>query len=121
MNIPQMALLACAALALSSVAVADPPWKMAGNIGARHFVVVQAADATDTGLLKEAAVAACPPELPCVVAFWSDSAAVPTAMPMTRTQQAAMVALYVRNPRSGTEELQLKCPPDKPSETKCLR
>lgn len=103
-----------------SAAPAQPSWKHVSTLGQRHFVVIDAAQASDPQLLKQAAQATCPPAKPCVVAFWSDAAAVPAALPMSREQQAAQVAQYLRNPSSGSEELLLKCSAAQSAGAKCL-
>lgn len=101
-------------------ALAQPQWKYVGSLGQRQLVVVEASAATDTDLLKQAAAVTCVPDQPCVVAFWSDAAAVPSVMPMSAAQQQAIVAQYLRNPKSGIEELLLKCGSGNSSSGKCL-
>lgn len=112
---------ASAAIMATSGALAQPQWKHVGTLGQRHMMVVEPAVATNVQLLKQAAATACVAAKPCVVAFWSDAAEVPSTMPMTMAQQQAMVAQYVRNPASGKEELMLKCTSADPAGTKCLR
>ena len=114
-------LVAVATLAsLATSAVAQPAWKHVGRLGQRQLVVIETSAATDLEMLKKAAAASCVPKQPCVVGFWSDAAEVPRSMPMSAVQQQAMVAQYIRNPKSGQEELLLKCTPDTPSGTKCM-
>ena len=108
-------------LAMASGALAQPSWKHVGSLGQRQLVVVEPAAAADSDLLRKAAAAACVPGQPCVVAFWSDIAEVPSSIPMSATQQQAMVAQYIRNPVSGAEELLLKCASDDQAAGKCLR
>jgi len=104
-----------------SAAPAQSSWKHVGSLGQRQLVVVEPAYASNPELLKTAAAAACVPAQPCVVAFWSDIAEVPSRMPMSAAQQQAMVAQYIRNPVSGAEELLLKCASDDQAAGKCLR
>ena len=113
--------IAVAAIAAASGALAQPQWKHVGTLGQRHMMVVEPSAASNAQVLKQAAATACVSAKPCVVAFWSDAAEVPTTMPMTTAQQQAMVAQYVRNPGSGKEELMLKCTSADPAGTKCLR
>jgi len=113
-------LLSSAALLTSSWVLAEVPWKHVGTLGQRHLVLVDTAVQDNAEQLKQAALTVCAPGKPCIVAFWSDAAAVPTAMPMTSLQQQAMVAQYLRNPASGQETLLLKCPPYNTGNTKCL-
>ena len=100
---------------------AAPPWQHVRNIGMRQFVVVDPASSTNAEILKQAAQAVCTPAKACVVMFWSEAAAVPTTMPMTRVQQQAVIAQYMRNPASGSEELLLRCRSNEPTAAKCLR
>jgi hypothetical protein len=112
---------AAAMLAASGMALAEAPWRHAGTMGMRQFVVVQPAAAADAAVLKRAAREVCLPGQACVVVFWREGAAVPKKMPMTRAQQRAVIAQYFRNPASGNEELLLKCRAGEPSGRKCLR
>jgi len=112
--------LAWAALLASSGVLAEAPWKHVGTLGQRHLMLVDAGVQDNAEQLKQAALTVCAPAKPCLVAFWSDAAAVPAAMPMTSQQQQAMVAQYLRNPASGKESLLLKCPPYNTANTKCL-
>lgn len=114
--------IAATALVAASGALAEPQWKHVGTVGNRHIVVVAPADAGNTGVLTQAAEAACVAGQPCIVGFWSDQTAAPNAMPMSRAQQEAMVAQYVRNPASGKTELMFKCISETPASTsiKCL-
>lgn len=110
-----------AMLAASGAALADPPWRHAGSMGARQFVVVDPAASTDAETLRQAAGEVCTPDRACVVLFWAEAKSVPKKMPMTQAQQQAVVARYFRNPASGNEELLLKCRGDEPGGSKCLR
>lgn len=113
--------IAAAAIVVATGVLAQPQWKHVGTLGQRHMMVVEPSVVSNAQLLKQAAATACIPTKPCVVAFWSDAAEVPAAMPMTTAQQQAMVAQYVRNPVSGKEELLMKCTSADPAGTKCLR
>lgn len=109
-----------AMLAVSGVSLAAP-WRHAGTMGMRQFVVVDPAVSDDAEALKQAAKEVCTPNQACVVLFWAAASAVPGKMPMTKAQQRAVVAQYFRNPATGTEELLLKCQGDEPRGQKCLR
>lgn len=112
---------AVAMMAMSGMATATPPWRHAGSMGMREFVVVEPSVSADAETLKQAASGVCASNRACVVMFWSEASSVPKKMPMTRTQQRAAVAQYFRNPATGSEELLLKCRGDEPKGQKCLR
>ena len=109
------------AMAAAGAAQAEQPWTHVGSVGQRQFVLVDPDAASDAATLKRAAEAVCEPGKACVVVFWSEAAAVPSQMPMTRPQQQAAVAQYFRNPASGSEELLMRCPANAPLGSKCLR
>jgi microcystin degradation protein MlrC len=109
-----------AALVAAPVALAGAPWQQVRTIGQRHFVVVDAAQARNTELLDRAAVELCPSKQACVVTFWSDPASVPMQMPMTRGQQQAVVAQYLRNPVTGKADLLLRCRDGNTRDPRCL-
>lgn len=113
--------VAAAMLAAYGMAQAEPPWRHAGSMGMRQFVVVEPSASSDAETLKQAASGVCAANRACVVMFWSEASAVPKKMPMTRAQQRAVVAQYFRNPATGSEELLLKCQGDEPRGQKCLR
>ncbi|HOE40262.1 MAG TPA: hypothetical protein PLB25_01305 [Rhodoferax sp.] len=114
-------LVASTVIFATSEALAEAQWRHVGTLGQRHLVLMDVAVQDNVEQLNQAARAVCEPSSPCLVAFWSDVAAVPIAMPMSAAQQQAMVAQYVRNPASGKEELLLKCPPYSAASAKCLR
>lgn len=114
-------LAATALTAASGAAKAESQWRHAGAIGMRQFAVVDPAAAGDATLLKQAAKEICPPGQACMVMFWSEAESVPSKMPMTRNQQQAVVAQYLRNPTTGSEELLLKCQAADSGSVKCLR
>ncbi len=116
-----LGLAAAAMLAASGMVLAKPPWRHAGTMGMRQFVVVEPAVSADAETLRQAANEVCPPGRACVVVFWPEGAKVPGKMPMTRAQQRAVVAQYFRNPATGNEELLMKCQADEPRGHKCLR
>lgn len=123
MRIDLATVAAMVAVAVTPGAYAQVQWKHVTSLGDRHFVLVEPSVAADEVLLKQAAAAACvAADRACIVAFWSNAAAVPSAMPMTKAQQQAVVAQYMRNPVSGKEELLLRCRlPTNPAGAKCLR
>lgn len=112
---------AATVLAASGAGSVESPWNHVGSIGMRQLVVIDPAASGDAEMLKAAANSVCAPDQPCMVMFWSEEAAVPTKMPMTRAQQDAVVAQYLRNPASGSEELLLKCRESTGEGVKCLR
>lgn len=105
----------------AEMALAQQQWTHVGTQGKWQFVLVDQGAASDAEALKQVAKAVCEPNEACVVVFWSDETLVATKMPMTPTQQQAVVAQYFHNPVSGSEELLLKCQPDAPSGERCLR
>lgn len=113
--------MAAAMIAAWGMAQAEPPWRHAGSMGMRQFVVVEPSVSADAETLKQAASGVCAANRACVVMFWSEASAVPKKMPMTRTQHRAVVAQYFRNPATGSEELLLRCQGDEPRGQKCLR
>jgi hypothetical protein len=121
MNRIWMMLAISAGIALSATATAAAGWKLLGSQGDRYFVAVDAAQASNAALLKEAAAAACKPGKACVVLFWSDESAAATKMPMTAAQSKAVVAQFSRNPKSGQEDLLLKCKGTEPANSRCLK
>jgi hypothetical protein len=112
---------AAAMLAVSGMSTAAPPWRHAGSMGMRQYVVIEPSASADTEMLKQAANKVCPPGRACVVVFSPEGAKVPGKGSMTHAQQRAVVAQYFRNPVSGSEELLLKCQGDEPKGHKCLR
>ena len=86
-----------------------------------QFVVVEPTASTNAEILMQAARSICTPTKACMVVFWSDAAAIPTSMPMTRAQQKAVVARYMHNPTGVSEELLLRCRANDPAAAKCLR
>jgi len=114
--------IAATVFVAASGALAQSQSKHVGTIGNRHVVIVSPADSGNSAVLTKAAEEACVAGQPCVVGFWSDQTAAPNAMPMSRAQQEAMVAQYVRNPASGKTELMFKCISETPASTsiKCL-
>ena len=116
-----LGVVAAAMLAASGMVMAESMWRHAGTMGMRQFVVVDPARSGDAEMLKQAASKVCATSKACVVVFWSDAAAVPKKMPMTRAQQRAVIAQYFRNETTGSEELLLKCQSDEPKKHKCLR
>jgi len=117
----QRLVLAVVAVFAFGSAMAESQWRHAGGMGMRQFVVVRPALAADAETLKQAAREVCSPGRACVVLFWPEGAAVPKKMPMTRAQQRAVIAQYLRNPASGSEELLMKCQAAQPKGSKCLR
>jgi hypothetical protein len=107
MTANQTTATASMAIEAAPAAQGNAPWRHVGTLGKRHFVVVTPAIAADAEQLKEAAAAVCAEDRVCVVAFWSDPEAVPEAMPMSRAQQDAMVAQYLRNRSNGIDALRL--------------
>ncbi len=115
-----LAVATAAMLAAYGMASAAP-WRHAGGMGMRQFVVVEPSASADAETLKQAAGKVCASGRACVVVFWTEAGAVPKKMPMTQAQKRAVVAQYFRNPATGSEELLLRCQGDEPAGQKCLR
>lgn len=120
-NTPVLVAMAALLFTAAGTALAAPEWRYVRNIGTWQFVVVEPTASANAEILLRAARAICTPTKACMVVFWSDAAAVPTSMPMTRAQQKAVIARYMHNPTGVSEELQLRCREDAPAAAKCLR
>lgn len=111
-----LALLAAAA----TMQPATAAWNLTGSQGARHFVTVPAAEASDS-VYRQAAASVCRAGQACIVMFWTDPAQAASRMPLTQAQRAAQAAQYTRNPATGHEQLLLRCDAGSTAKGPCLK
>lgn len=112
-------MLAIALCAIPAVALAGG-WKQMAAEGFRHFVVIDAAAASDAAVFREAASAVCATGKPCLILYWTDEGKAASKIPMSSAQSQAVVAQLRRNPASGQDELLMRCTSANATE-RCLK
>jgi hypothetical protein len=112
-----------AVLLASSIAVegADEGWKLIGQQGMVHFVVIDKNQINDRQVYHLASAEVCSDRPICQVIFWAADSDAPKSLPMTDQQVSAQVAVWNSNSNIQLKQMLWSCKmfPDTPK-TECF-
>jgi hypothetical protein len=100
--------IAIAALS-PALAIADGGWRLAGQSDKQQWVLIDKKLEKNTDIYRAAIDKLCAGKSFCSVLFWSDPKSIPTSLPMSDAQTAAMRASWTYNASTGQTKLLWSC------------